>query len=81
MAFHINVFLNCPFRLSYQELLKPLLFTIRKIGFTHRIALERFDSSEVQLDTSGMGLSSGKIGCWCAEGAAPCHLCRMSILR
>ena len=50
MGFQTNVFINCPFDLPYQELLKPLLFAIRKIGFQPRIALERFDSGEVRLD-------------------------------
>ena len=50
MAFQRNVFINCPFDLEYQTLLKPLLFTIRTIGFYPRISLERFDSGEVRLD-------------------------------
>jgi hypothetical protein len=50
MAFQTNVFINCPFDSTYQNLLKPLLFTIRKVGFIPRIALERFDSGEVRLD-------------------------------
>ncbi|MDB5227714.1 MAG: hypothetical protein JWN78_1907 [Bacteroidota bacterium] len=50
MAFKRNVFINCPFDTNYHTLLKPLLFTIRKIGFTPRIALERFDSGEARFD-------------------------------
>lgn len=47
--FSKNVFINCPFDESYKSLLKPLLFTIKKLGLSPRIALERYDSGEVRL--------------------------------
>lgn len=48
--FEKNVFINCPFDDDYRALLKPLLFTICKCGYTPRIASERMDSSEIRLD-------------------------------
>jgi hypothetical protein len=50
MAFSRNVFINCPFDKEYQDILKPILFTLKYLGFTPRIANERFDSGEVRLD-------------------------------
>lgn len=50
MDFNKNIFINCPFDDEYFPLLKPLLFTIKKIGFTPRISLERNDSGEIRLN-------------------------------
>lgn len=49
-SFEKNVFINCPFDKEYNDLLKPLLFTIIDVGLTPRIASERLDSGEVRLD-------------------------------
>lgn len=49
MSFNQNVFVNCPFDDQYFPLLKPLLFTLKKLGFNARISLERNDSGEVRL--------------------------------
>lgn len=49
MAFEKNIFINCPFDEKYYPLLKPLLYTIKRFGFTPRISLERNDSGEVRL--------------------------------
>ncbi|MBO6792963.1 MAG: hypothetical protein JJ895_03560 [Balneolaceae bacterium] len=48
--FDKQVFLNCPFDVEYEELLKPLFFTVISCGFKPRIASERLDSGEVRLD-------------------------------
>lgn len=48
--FENNIFINCPFDLEYNTLLRPLLFTIIYCGLNPRIALERFDSSEIRFD-------------------------------
>lgn len=48
--FKTNVFINCPFDKEYSDLLKPLLFTIIRIGLEPRIASERLDSGEVRLE-------------------------------
>jgi len=45
-----NVFLNCPFDENYIELLRPLLFTVVRLGFNPTIANERSDSGELRLD-------------------------------
>lgn len=49
MIFEKNIFINCPFDDDYLPLLKPLLYTIKKIGFNPRISLERYDSGEIRL--------------------------------
>lgn len=48
--FEKNVFINCPFEIEYFPILKSIIFTIITCGFIPRIALERFDSSEIRLD-------------------------------
>lgn len=45
-----NVFINCPFDVEYSSLLHPLLFTIIKLGYNPRIALECSDSSKPRLE-------------------------------
>lgn len=50
MSFQKNVFINCPFDSDYRNLLKPIIFTIKKSGLIPRIASERFDSGEVRFD-------------------------------
>lgn len=49
MDFDKNIFINCPFDDDYFPLLKPLLYTLKKIGFKPRISLERNDSGEIRL--------------------------------
>jgi hypothetical protein len=49
MAFHTNVFINCPFDEEYLRLLRPTLFTVIYLGFTPKIALEGLDSSEPRI--------------------------------
>jgi hypothetical protein len=44
MGFNDNVFVNCPFDEEYLPLLRPLLFTIFRLGLRPRIALEELDS-------------------------------------
>ena len=50
MNFENNVFINCPFDDDYFPMLKPLLYTIKTIGFNPRISLERNDSGEIRLN-------------------------------
>jgi hypothetical protein len=47
--FEKNVFINCPFDSGYFPLLKTLLYTLCRLGFIPRLALERLDSGEVRL--------------------------------
>lgn len=49
MSFEKSVFINCPFDEDYIPLLKALLFSVIYLGFTPRIALERFDSAESRI--------------------------------
>lgn len=49
-SFNQGVFINCPFDEGYFPLLRPLLFTILRLGFTPRIATERSDSGENRID-------------------------------
>ncbi|MHB9140369.1 MAG: hypothetical protein ACYC25_00650 [Paludibacter sp.] len=49
MEFEKNVFVNCPFDEDYFPLLKILLFTIKVVGLSPRLSLERSDSGEVRL--------------------------------
>src|SRR5262249_9498177 len=50
MAFNRNVFINCPFDDGYRILLRPLLFTVYRLGFQPRIALESRDSGRPRID-------------------------------
>lgn len=47
--FDKNVFINCPFDNNYWALFRPLVYTVRKLGFVPRYSLERADSSEVRM--------------------------------
>lgn len=49
MIYENNIFINCPFDKAYSPLLKPLLFTVMRLGYTPRITLERFNSSEIRM--------------------------------
>ena len=44
-----NVFINCPFDDDYTPLLRPLLFTVVRLGFRPRLSSERSDSAENRL--------------------------------
>lgn len=48
--FSKNVFINCPFDDQFIPLLRSILFAIIYLGFTPRIALERFDSGEARIN-------------------------------
>lgn len=50
VGFEHNVFVNCPFDDEYRPLLRPLLFTITRLGFTPRIALEKLDSGSPRFE-------------------------------
>lgn len=47
--FKENVFINCPYDLSFYSLLRPLLFTVIYAGFNPRLALERMDSGHPRI--------------------------------
>ena len=48
--FSKSVFINCPFDDQFIPLLRSILFVIIYLGFTPRIALERFDSGEARIN-------------------------------
>ena len=48
-TFDNSVFLNCPFDEQYFALLRPMLFTVRYLGFFPRIALESRDSGQPRI--------------------------------
>lgn len=48
--FSKNVFINCPFDDQFIPLLRSILFVIIYLGFTPRIASERFDSGEARIN-------------------------------
>jgi hypothetical protein len=48
-SFGRNVFINCPADSAYQELLRPLLFTVVSLGYEPRLAIARSDSGEDRL--------------------------------
>lgn len=50
MAFHQNVFINCPFDNEYRSLLRPIIFCIFRLGFKPRIASERLDGGEPRIE-------------------------------
>jgi len=49
-SFQKSVFINCPFDEAYLKLLRPLLFTILRLGFNPRIASESSDSGQNRID-------------------------------
>lgn len=50
MSFEKNIFINCPFDITFQNnILKPILFSLLKIGFTPRLSLEASNSAEFRL--------------------------------
>jgi hypothetical protein len=51
MCFEKNVFINCPFDITYiNDLLKPMLYVIIKNGYIPRLSLEISDSGQVRLE-------------------------------
>jgi len=51
MSFEKNVFINCPFDITYiNDLLKPMLYVIIKNGYNPRLTLEISDSGQLRLE-------------------------------
>jgi len=51
MSFENNVFINCPFDITYiNDLLKPMLYVIIKNGYIPRLTLEIADSGQLRLE-------------------------------
>jgi hypothetical protein len=49
MTYDKSVFVNCPLDVEYNQLLKSILFSVLFMGLEPRIAIERFDSTEVRI--------------------------------
>ena len=45
-----NVFINCPFDVTYNLLFDAMGFTVHDCGFIARCALEEEDASQVRID-------------------------------
>jgi len=45
----MNVFINCPFDSTYQEFFMAIVFTVKKLGFIPRCALEEINSAEQRI--------------------------------
>jgi len=45
-----NVFINCPYDKSYIQTLRPILFTVKFIGFNPRLAMESSDSGYMRIN-------------------------------
>lgn len=60
--FQKNVFINCPFDDDYRQLLVSTLFTVKFLGFTPRLSLERSDSSTSRLANIIDLIESSKFG-------------------
>lgn len=51
MSFEKNVFINCPFDITYiNDLLKPMLYVIIKNGYFPHLTLEIADSGQLRLE-------------------------------
>lgn len=48
--FEKNVFVNCPFDDNYRQLLIPVIFTVKYLGYKPRLSLERADSGESRIE-------------------------------
>lgn len=48
--FDKNIFVNCPFDDDYRQLLIAVIFTVKYLGFSPRLSLERSDSGETRID-------------------------------
>ena len=47
--FEKAVFINCPFDDDYRQLLSALIFTVKYLGYSPRLSLERDDSSDTRI--------------------------------
>jgi len=44
-----NIFINCPYDKSYLPLLRPIIFTVKFLGFQPRLAMESADSGHPRI--------------------------------
>ncbi len=48
--FDSSVFINCPYDEEYRDLLRALLFVLKRLGLEPRLASERFNSAEPRME-------------------------------
>ena len=44
-----NVFINCPYDVAYMPILRPVVFTVKFLGFRPRLAMESADSGAARI--------------------------------
>ena len=47
--FDKSVFINCPFDADYRKMILPILFTVKRLGFTPKVSLEKSDAGTARL--------------------------------
>ena len=48
--FSQNVFINCPFTKDFEDLLKPLVFTVIRVGLNPRLSFENQNAAKARLE-------------------------------
>jgi len=56
------VFINCPFDDDYRQLLISILFTVKFLGFTPRLTLQKLDAGTARLENIVKLIDSSKFG-------------------
>ena len=60
--FQKNVFINCPFDADYRQLLISILFTVKFLGFSPRLTLQKLDAGTTRLENIVNLIDSSKFG-------------------
>lgn len=60
--FSRNVFVNCPLDDDYRQLLLPIVFTIKYLGYIPRLSLERVDCTETRIEKIIELINESKFG-------------------
>lgn len=62
ISYEKSIFVNCPFDPDYRQLMLSIVFTIMKLGFWPRLALERNNSAETRIKKIVDLISASKYG-------------------
>lgn len=49
LGFGKNVFINCPFDTDYRQMILSILFTVKHLGFTPKVSIEKSDAGIARL--------------------------------
>jgi hypothetical protein len=60
--FDTNVFVNCPLDDDYRQLLITAIYTVKYLGYTPRLSIERADSAETRIDKIVGLINESKFG-------------------